>query len=69
MFIHYSRATYGDHGEIMYIPVPVRCPRSGGTLLAPFALRPGLSRESVMRTKEICWNIGIDRDEDSELIY
>jgi len=35
LFIHYSRATYGDHGEIMYSPVPVRCPRSGGTLLAP----------------------------------
>jgi len=35
LFIHYSRATYGDHGEIMYSPVSVRCPRSGGTLLAP----------------------------------
>ena len=35
LFIHYSHATYGDHGEIMCSPVPVRCPRSGGTLLAP----------------------------------
>ena len=44
LFIHYSRATYGDHGEIMYSPVPVRCPRGGGTLLAPLAPRAGLSQ-------------------------
>jgi len=38
----------------MYSPFPVRCPRSGGALQAPlFALRPGLSRERVVRTKEI----------------
>jgi len=30
-FIHYSHATYGDHGEIMYSLVPVHCLRSGGT--------------------------------------
>jgi len=35
LFVHYSRATYRDHGEIMYSPFPVRCPRSGGTLRAP----------------------------------
>jgi len=34
-FIHYSRATYLDHGEGMYNPFPVRCPRSGGSLQAP----------------------------------
>jgi len=38
LFIHYSCATYGDHDEIMYSPFPVRCPRSGGSSLAP--LRP-----------------------------
>jgi len=44
--IHYSHATCGDHGEVMYSPFPVRCPRSGGSLQAPlFALRPGLSHE------------------------
>ena len=54
LFIHYSRATYLDHGGDMYSPFPVRCPRSGGSLQAPpFALRPGLSRERVVRTKEI----------------
>ena len=32
---------------------PVRSPRGGGSLPAPlFALRPGLSQEDVMRTKE-----------------
>ena len=35
LFIHYSYATYGDHGENMYSPFPVRCPRSGGSLQAP----------------------------------
>jgi len=35
LFIHYSRATYGDHGENMYSPFPVRSPRSGGSLQAP----------------------------------
>jgi len=29
-----------DHGEIMYSPVPVRYPRSGGTLLAPLCPPP-----------------------------
>ena len=33
--IHYSRATYLVHGEDMYNPFPVRCPRSGGSLQAP----------------------------------
>ena len=42
LFIHYSRATYLDHGGHMCSPFPVRCPRSGGSLQAPlFALRPG----------------------------
>ena len=37
----------------LYSPFPVRCPRSGGLLQVPlFALRPGLSQEDVMRTKE-----------------
>jgi len=40
LFIHYSRATYGDHGEVMYSPVRVRCPRSGGTLQAPLCPPP-----------------------------
>jgi len=31
LFIHYSHATYGDHGDNMYSPFPVRCPRSGGS--------------------------------------
>jgi len=35
LFIHYSHATYGDHGEDMYSPFPVRSPRSGGSLQAP----------------------------------
>jgi len=35
LFDHYSHATYLDHGEIMYSPFPVRCPRGGGTLQAP----------------------------------
>jgi len=35
LFIHYSHATYGDHGENMYSPFPVRCPRSDGSLQAP----------------------------------
>jgi len=35
LFIHYSHATYLDHGEDMYSPFPVRCPRSGGSLQAP----------------------------------
>ena len=39
-FIHYSHATYGDHGENMYSPDPVRCPRSDGTLLAPLCAPP-----------------------------
>jgi len=34
-FNHYSHATYLDHGEIIYSPFPVRCPRGGGTLRAP----------------------------------
>jgi len=37
----------------MHSPVPIRSPRSGGTLLAPLALRPGLFQEEKMRTKEI----------------
>ena len=40
LFIHYSHATNGDHGEIMYSPVPVRCPRIGSTLLAPLCPPP-----------------------------
>jgi len=32
-----------DHGEIIYSPCPVCCPRSGGSFKLPFALRPGLS--------------------------
>jgi len=35
-FNHYYYATYLDHGEVMYSPFPVRCPRGGGTLQAPF---------------------------------
>jgi len=46
------RSNTCTHGEIMYSPFPVRCPRGGGTLQAPLALRPGLSQD-VMRTKEI----------------
>jgi len=43
-----------DHGVIMYSPFPVRCLRGGGTFQAPLrALRPGLAREDVVRTKEI----------------
>ena len=53
LFNHYSHAIWTDHGEIMYSPFPARCPRGGGTL-HPFALRPGLSQESEMRTKENC---------------
>ena len=34
-FNHYSHATSLDHGEIMYGPVSVRSPCSGGTLQAP----------------------------------
>jgi len=40
LFNHYSHATYLDHGEIMYSPFPVRCPRSGGTLQAPLCPPP-----------------------------
>ena len=40
LFIHYSHATYLDHGEIMYSPFPVRCPRSGGSLQAPLLPPP-----------------------------
>jgi len=40
LFNHYSRATYLDHGEIMYSPFPVRCPRSGGTSQAPLCPPP-----------------------------
>jgi len=40
LLIHYSCATYGDHDEIMYSPFPVRCPRSGGSSLAPFRPPP-----------------------------
>jgi len=29
-----------DHGEIMYSPFPVCCPRSGGTLQAPLCPPP-----------------------------
>ena len=39
-FIHYSRATYLDHGESMYSPFPVRCPRNGGSLQAPLCPPP-----------------------------
>jgi len=39
-FIHYSHATYGDHGEGIYSPFPVRCPRSGGTFQAPLCPPP-----------------------------
>ena len=53
LFNHYSHATYLDHGEIIYSPSPVRSPRGGGTLQFPPALRPGLSRGDVVRTKEI----------------
>jgi len=35
LFNYYSHATHLDHGEIMYSPFPVRCPRGGGTLQAP----------------------------------
>jgi len=38
LLIQYSCATYGDHDEVIYSPVPVRYPRSGGTLLALFCL-------------------------------
>ena len=40
LFIHYSRATCGYHGEDMYSPFPVRCPRSGGSLQAPLCPPP-----------------------------
>jgi len=35
IIIHYSHATSLDHGEDIYSPFPVRCPRSGGSLQAP----------------------------------
>ena len=35
LFIHYSHATHLDHGEDVYSPFPVRCPRDGGSLQAP----------------------------------
>jgi len=38
--IHYSHTTYLDHGEVMYSPFPVRCPRDGGTLQAPLCPPP-----------------------------
>ena len=40
LFIHYSHATYLDHGEDMYSPFPVRCPRSGGPLQAALCPPP-----------------------------
>jgi len=30
-----------DHGEVIYSPFPVRCPRSGGSLQAPLCPPPG----------------------------
>jgi len=54
LFNHYSRATCRDHGENMYSPVPVRCPRGGGTLQAPLCPPPRpIQKEDVERTKEI----------------
>jgi len=35
LVIHYLHATYGDNGENIYSPFPVRCPRSGDWLQAP----------------------------------
>ena len=40
LFIHYSHATYRDHGGIMYSPFPVRCPRGDGMLQAPLCPPP-----------------------------
>jgi len=42
MFVFYSLLTcdLSDHGEIMYSPFPVCCPRSGGTLQAPLCPPP-----------------------------
>jgi hypothetical protein len=45
-----TRVTYGDYGEI-HCPFPVRCPREGGSLQAPFALRPDLSQEPLPNDK------------------
>jgi len=39
LFIHYSRATYRDHGEIMYSPFPVHCVPQPLTCLHLFLLR------------------------------
>ena len=53
LFIHYSRATYEIMARLFTVcflsavrAVAARCKH-------PFALRPGLSQEDVVRTKEI----------------
>jgi len=53
LFNHYSHATYLDHGETIYSPFfpSVVCAVAARCKL-PFALRLGLSREYVERTKE-----------------
>ena len=53
LFIHYSCATYGDHDEIMYSPFPVRCPRSGGSMLAPCLPSAQAYPKKFVRTKEM----------------
>jgi len=42
LFFVYSLLACGlsDHGEIIYSPFPVRCPRSGGSLKAPLCPPP-----------------------------
>jgi len=53
MFIHYSHATYLDHGEIMHSPFfPSAVRAVAARCKLPFGLRPGLSQEDGMRTNE-----------------
>jgi len=40
LFIHHSHANNFDHGQIMFSPFPVRCPRNGNTLQTPSCTPP-----------------------------
>ena len=54
LFIHYSHATYGDHGEVVYCPVFLSAVRTvAARCKLSFALLQGLSQENVKRTKRI----------------
>jgi len=52
-FIHYSRATYLDHGRVCTVRFLSAVRALAARCKLPFALRPGLSHEDVMRTKGI----------------